>query len=89
MQEKENFEMVISLREVQTGKRAGRASRAIREIRREVRRHTGATRVIVDPLLAELVLGRGRNRCPSKVTVAISKIGEKTVIVKSVLKVSA
>jgi|BEDMetMinimDraft_2_1075160.scaffolds.fasta_scaffold02091_5 large subunit ribosomal protein L31e len=89
MKDKENFETTIYIRRIETGRRTARAPRAIKAIREEVIRHTGATKVIVDPLLANLVSRKGRDVCPSKVSIIASKVSEKTYIVKPALKVRA
>jgi len=63
MKDKENFETTIYIRRIETGRRTARAPRAIKAIREEVIRHTGATKVIVDPLLANLV-SKGKGCMP-------------------------
>ncbi len=42
MKEKDNFEMVINLRKIKTGKRTGRSKRAVKFVRKIVARHFNA-----------------------------------------------
>jgi Ribosomal protein L31E len=55
MKEKDNFEMVINLRKIKTGKRTGRSKRAVKFVRKIVARHFNADKVVIDPLLAKSI----------------------------------
>ncbi|EWG07749.1 MAG: 50S ribosomal protein L31e [Candidatus Aramenus sulfurataquae] len=85
MKEKDNFEMVINLRKVIMGKRTNRARRALRIIRETVARHFGAEKVILDPVLASII-ARNKEKVDSRVRVVVTKVGEKTFLVKYAVK---
>ena len=86
MKEKDNFEMVINFKRVIMGRRNARTKRAIKLIRDTIKRHFGAEKVIIDPLLAESVTYNGKDKIVRKVRVAVKKIGEKTYLVRLALK---
>ncbi|EZQ06904.1 MULTISPECIES: 50S ribosomal protein L31e [Acidianus] len=86
MKEKDNFEMVINLRKIATGKRTKRAPRALREIKEIISRHFGAEKVIIDPVLANAISTNGYDKVVSRVRVITSKIDEKTYLVKLAIK---
>jgi len=63
---------VIPLKYVYFGKRKNRADRAIRLIRKYVKRHfKEAEKIIIDPLVNEYVWSRSREKPPRRVVVEI------------------
>ncbi|WP_338600219.1 50S ribosomal protein L31e [Sulfolobus tengchongensis] len=86
MKEKDNFEMVINLRKIKTGKRTGRSKRAIKFIRKIVLRHFNAEKVVIDPLLTRSISKNGDDKIVGKVRVVVSKIGEKIYLVRLAIK---
>ncbi|BBG23911.1 50S ribosomal protein L31e [Sulfuracidifex tepidarius] len=86
MKEKDNFEMVINLRRAVMGKRNVRSRRAMHIIRDTVARHFNAERVVLDPILNQVVSINGREKIQNRVTIAVTKIGEKTFLVRPVIK---
>lgn len=86
MKEKDNFEMVINLRRVATGKRTRRYVRALNYIRKIIARHFKAEKVIIDPLLADAISTNKNDKILSKIRVVVNKIEEKTYLVKLAIK---
>lgn len=86
MKEKEYFEMVINFRRAIMGRRNVRFRRALRMIRETIKRHTGAERVVLDPVLVHSISTNGRDKIVRKVRVAAKKIGEKTYLVTLAVK---
>ncbi len=86
MKEKDNFEMTINLRRAIMGKRNVRSRRAINIIKETVARHFNAERVVLDPMLNQVVSINGREKIQSKVKIAVTKVGEKTFLVRPVIK---
>ncbi len=86
MKEKDNFIMTINLRRVILGRRPVRFRRSIKEVVDKVKRHFGAERVILDPMLAKVISSNGYDKVKSRVTVNVVKIGEKTYLVRPVVK---
>ncbi|ADX83077.1 50S ribosomal protein L31e [Saccharolobus islandicus] len=86
MKEKDNFEMVINLRKIKTGKRTGRSKRAVKFVRKIVTRHFNADKVVIDPLLAKSISKNGNDKVVSKVRVVVSKVGEKIYLVRLAIK---
>ncbi|ACP35890.1 LSU ribosomal protein L31E (rpl31E) [Sulfolobus islandicus Y.G.57.14] len=86
MKEKDNFEMVINLRKIKTGKRTGRSKRAVKFVRKIVARHFNADKVVIDPLLAKSISKNGNDKVVSKVRVVVSKVGEKIYLVRLAIK---
>ncbi|QGA54855.1 50S ribosomal protein L31e [Sulfolobus sp. E5-1-F] len=86
MKEKDNFEMVINLRKIKTGKRTKRSKRAVKFVRKIVARHFNADKVVIDPLLAKSISKNGNDKIVSKVRVVVSKIGEKIYLVRLAIK---
>jgi len=68
----------IQLRRVYWGRRTNRADRAIKLIRKFVSRHFGVERVIIDNTVNEYVWSRSREKPPSRITVRVIKIDDKT-----------
>ena len=68
----------IPLRRVYWGRRTNRADRAIKLIRKFVSRHFGVERVIIDNTVNEYVWSRSREKPPSRITVRVIKIDDKT-----------
>lgn len=63
---------VIPLKRVYWGRRTNRADRAIRLIRKYVKRHfKEAERIIIDPAVNEYVWSRSREKPPRRITVEI------------------
>jgi large subunit ribosomal protein L31e len=63
---------VISLKRVYWGRRTNRADRAIRLIRKYIRRHfKEAEKIIIDPSVNEYVWSRSREKPPRRVIVEI------------------
>jgi len=87
MKEKENFEMVINLRRVKMGRRTRRFVRGVKLIREKVKRHFGAEKVIIDPLVLNYLSSNQRDKVRGRIRLNISKIGEKTYLVKLAVKV--
>ncbi|MEM0373980.1 MAG: 50S ribosomal protein L31e [Sulfolobaceae archaeon] len=87
MKEKENFEMVINLRRVKMGRRTRRFVRSIKVIREKVIRHFGAEKVIIDPLVLNYLSSNQKDKIKGRIRLNISKIGEKTYLVKLAVKV--
>ncbi|AWR94906.1 50S ribosomal protein L31e [Acidianus brierleyi] len=85
MKEKDNFEMIINLRKVIMSKKTNRSKKAIAMIRKIIVRHFGAEKVLLDPLLAATV-SKNREKVSSRIPVVVSKIGEKTYLVKLAVK---
>ncbi|MCY0859426.1 MAG: 50S ribosomal protein L31e [Sulfolobaceae archaeon] len=86
MKEKDNFIMTINLRRVIQGRRPVRFRRSVKEIVNKVKRHFGAEKVILDPMLAKAISSNGYDKVKSRVTVNVVKIGEKTYLVRPVVK---
>jgi large subunit ribosomal protein L31e len=86
MQEKDYFEMVINFRRAFMGRRNVRFRRALRMIRETVKRHTGAERVVLDPVLVNAISTNKRDKIVRKVRIAAKKIGEKTYLVQLAVK---
>ena len=86
MKEKDNFEMVINFKRVIMGRRNARTKRAIKLIRNIVKRHFGAEKVILDPILAKSITYNGKDKIVRKVRVVVKKVGEKTYLVRLALK---
>ncbi|QXJ33383.1 50S ribosomal protein L31e [Saccharolobus shibatae] len=86
MKEKDNFEMVINLRKIKTGKKTGRSKRAVKFVRKIVARHFNADKVVIDPLLAKSISKNGNDKVVSKVRVVVSKVGEKIYLVRLAIK---
>lgn len=86
MKEKDNFEMVINLRRIATGKKTRRYARALKYIRKIVSRHFKAEKVIIDPLVAEAISTNKQDKIVGKVRVIVNKIEEKTYLVKLGIK---
>ncbi|AAK40682.1 50S ribosomal protein L31e [Saccharolobus solfataricus] len=86
MKEKDNFEMIINLRKIKTGKRTGRSKRAVKFIKKVVARHFNAEKVIIDPLLAKSISKNGNDKIVSKIRVVVSKIEEKIYLVRLAIK---
>jgi len=86
MKEKDNFEMVINFKRVIMGRRNARTKRAIKLIRNIVKKHFGAEKVILDPLLAKSITYNGKDKIVRKVRVVVKKVGEKTYLVRLALK---
>ena len=86
MKEKDNFEMVINLRKIATGKRVNRLGRAIKEIKSKITRHFGAEKVIIDPLVVKSLSTNGYDKIKSRIRVVVSKLDEKTYLVKLAIK---
>lgn len=84
--EKDNFEMVVNFRRVFMGRRNVRTRRALNMIRNIVKRHFGAERVIIDPILARAVSINGRDKIVRKVRINVRKVGEKIYLVTLALK---
>ncbi len=63
---------VIPLKRVYWGRRTNRADRAIRFIRKYVKRHfKEAEKIVIDPSVNEYVWGKGREKPPRRVIVEI------------------
>ena len=63
---------IIPLKRVYWGKRTNRADRAIRFIRKYVKRHyKEAERIIIDPKVNEYVWSRSREKPPRRIAVEI------------------
>jgi len=86
MKEKDNFEMVINFKRVIMGRKTTRTKRAIKLIKDIVKRHFGAEKVILDPILAKSITYNGRDKIVRKVRIAVKKVGEKTYLVRLALK---
>ena len=86
MKEKDYFEMVINFRRAFMGRRTVRFRRALRIIRETIKRHTGATRVILDPVLVDAISTNKKDKIVRRVRVAAKKIGEKTYLVQLAVK---
>ncbi|MCG2888226.1 MAG: 50S ribosomal protein L31e [Sulfolobales archaeon] len=86
MKEKDYFEMVINFRRAFMGRRNVRFRRALRIIRETIKRHTGATRVILDPVLVDAISTNKKDKIVRRVRVAAKKIGEKTYLVQLAVK---
>ncbi len=86
MKEKDNFEMVINLRKIATGKRTNRLGRAIKEIKNKIIRHFGAEKVVIDPLVTKSLSTNNYDKIKSRVRVVVSKLDEKTYLVKLAIK---
>ncbi|MEM4481311.1 MAG: 50S ribosomal protein L31e [Desulfurococcaceae archaeon] len=75
MSEKKSLESVLAvipLKRVYFGRRANRADRAVRLVRKYVHRHyKEAERVVVDPSLNKYIWSRGRIKPPRRVLVKI------------------
>ncbi|AHC51704.1 50S ribosomal protein L31 [Sulfolobus acidocaldarius SUSAZ] len=84
--EKENFEMVINFRRVIMGRKTTRTKRAIKYVRYMVKRHFGAEKVIIDPLLAKAITINGRDKIVRRVRIAVKRIGEKTYLARLAIK---
>lgn len=82
MKEKDNFEMIVSLRKISTGNRPKRYERALKYIRNVIMRHFNAEKVILDPLIAEAISTNKRDKIVRKIRVVANKIDEKTYLVK-------
>lgn len=85
----ENFEMVINVSHLKNTQHYNRAGRALKIIRETVKRHMKVEKVVISPMLGELVTSRGMDKAPAKVRVVITKIDEKTCIVKPAVKVES
>jgi len=85
MKEKDNFEMIINLRKVVMSKKTNRSKKALAIIRKIIVRHFGAEKVLLDPLLASTI-SKNREKVSSRIPVVVSKIGEKTYLVKLAVK---
>jgi LSU ribosomal protein L31E len=86
MKEKDYFEMVINFRRAFMGRRNVRFRRALRIVRETIKRHTGATRVILDPVLVDAISANKKDKIVRRVRVAAKKIGEKTYLVQLAVK---
>ncbi|MCQ4344735.1 MAG: 50S ribosomal protein L31e [Sulfolobaceae archaeon] len=86
MKEKDYFEMVINFRRAFMGRRNVRFRRALRIIRETIKRHTGATRVILDPVLVDAISTNKKDKIVRRIRVAAKKIGEKTYLVQLAVK---
>ncbi|MCG2871678.1 MAG: 50S ribosomal protein L31e [Sulfolobaceae archaeon] len=86
MKEKDYFEMVINFRRAFMGRRNVRFRRALRIVRETIKRHTGATRVILDPVLVDAISTNKKDKIVRRVRVAAKKIGEKTYLVQLAVK---
>jgi len=86
MKEKDYFETVINFRRAFMGRRNVRFRRALRIIRETIKRHTGATRVILDPVLVDAISTNKKDKIVRRVRVAAKKIGEKTYLVQLAVK---
>ncbi|MUN28039.1 50S ribosomal protein L31e [Sulfuracidifex metallicus] len=86
MKEKDNFEITINLRRAIMGKRNVRARRAINIVRETVKRHFNAERVVLDPLLNQFISTNGREKIQEKITIVVTKLEEKTFLVRLVIK---
>lgn len=87
MKEKDNFVMTINLRRVILGRRTVRFKRSVKVIVNKIKRHFGAEKVIIDPLLLRIISSNQRDKVKSRVTVNVLKIGEKTYLVRPAVKV--
>jgi|BEDMetMinimDraft_2_1075160.scaffolds.fasta_scaffold00045_19 ribosomal protein L31E len=86
MKDKENFEMVVSLRRLVNTRHRGRAVRAVKLVKEIVARHTGAKRVVISGALNEILTGKGRDKAPGKVMVVVSRLAEGVYLVKPAIK---
>jgi LSU ribosomal protein L31E len=86
MKEKDYFEMVINFRRAFMGRRNVRFRRALRIVRETIKRHTGATRVILDPVLVDAISTNKKDKIVRRIRVAAKKIGEKTYLVQLAVK---
>ncbi|BDC19799.1 50S ribosomal protein L31e [Acidianus sp. HS-5] len=86
MKEKDNFEMVINLRKIATGKRTNRVGRAVKEIKNKITRHFGAEKVVIDPLVTKSLSTNNYDKIKSRIRVVVSKLDEKTYLVKLAIK---
>jgi large subunit ribosomal protein L31e len=86
MKEKDYFEMVINFRRAFMGRRNVRFRRALRIIRETIKRHTGASRVVLDPVLVDAISTNKKDKIVRRVRVAAKKIGEKTYLVQLAVK---
>jgi large subunit ribosomal protein L31e len=86
MKEKDYFEMVINFKRAFMGRRNVRFRRALRIIRETIKRHTGASRVVLDPVLVDAISTNKKDKIVRRVRVAAKKIGEKTYLVQLAVK---
>ncbi|ABP95782.1 MULTISPECIES: 50S ribosomal protein L31e [Metallosphaera] len=86
MEQKDNFEMVINLRKAHDSKRPKKFKSAVNLIRGTVSRHFGAEKVILDPFLLSYISSNSKDKITRRVRVVVTKIGEKTFLVKLAVK---
>ncbi|WP_225905826.1 50S ribosomal protein L31e [Stygiolobus caldivivus] len=78
--------MVVNFRRAFMGRSTVRTRRALNIIRYTVRRHFGAEKVIIDPILARAVSVNGRDKIVRKIRINVRKVGEKIYLVTLALK---
>jgi large subunit ribosomal protein L31e len=86
MKDKDNFEITIDLRRAIMGKRNNRSRRAINIIRERVARHFNAEKVVLDPLLNQFISTNGKDKIEGRINIVVTKIGEKTYLVRPIIK---
>ncbi|BCS94130.1 50S ribosomal protein L31e [Metallosphaera javensis (ex Sakai et al. 2022)] len=86
MEQKDNFEMIINLRRAHESKRPRKFKSAVNLIRDTVMRHFGAEKVVLDPFLLSYISANSRDKVARRVRIVVSKIGEKTFLVKLAVK---
>jgi len=86
MKEKDNFEMIINLRPAHEAKMPRKFKKAVNYIREVVTRYFGAEKVVLDQFLVSYLSVNSRSKIKRKVRVVVTKIGEKTFLVKLAVK---
>jgi large subunit ribosomal protein L31e len=78
--------MIINLRPAHEAKMPRKFKKAVNYIREVVTRHFGAEKVVLDQFLVSYLSVNSRSKIKRKVRVVVTKIGEKTFLVKLAVK---